>query len=77
MLRASGKLPFDQMPLLEIDGNFLSQSSAMVGNLARLGNLYGGDDTEAWFGDMFAVVIAVFPAEKSNPASSNNTFSDA
>lgn len=22
LLRASGKLPFDQMPLLEIDGNF-------------------------------------------------------
>ncbi|MDA9975417.1 glutathione S-transferase N-terminal domain-containing protein [Alphaproteobacteria bacterium] len=29
-LRAPKKLPFDQMPLLEIDGKFLSQSSAML-----------------------------------------------
>ena len=39
-LRESGKLPFDQMPLLEIDGHRLSQSSAMVRYLARRGNLY-------------------------------------
>ena len=36
-LRNSGKLPFDQMPLLEIDGSNLSQSSAMVRYLARRG----------------------------------------
>lgn len=33
--RASKKLPFDQMPLLEIDGKFLSQSSARIRYLAR------------------------------------------
>ena len=66
-LRASGKLPFDQMPLLEIDGNFLSQSSAMVRYLARLGNLYGSDDNEALLCDMFAGAIADF-AETSMQA---------
>lgn len=46
-LRASGKLPFDQMPLLELDGLNLSQSSAMIRYLARRGDLYGDDDTDA------------------------------
>ena len=53
-LRASGKLPFDQMPLLELDGMNLSQSSAMVRYLARRGDLYGDDDTDALWCDMIA-----------------------
>ena len=57
-LRASGKLPFDQMPLLEIDELNLSQSSAMVRYLARRGGLYGRDDTDAMWCDLVAGVTA-------------------
>lgn len=59
-LRASGKLPFDQMPLLEIDGLNLSQSSAMIRYLARRGGLYGRDDRDAMWCDMIAGVAADF-----------------
>ncbi len=59
-LRASGKLPFDQMPLLEIDGKCLSQSSAMIRYLARRAGLYGANDTEAMWCDMVAGVTADF-----------------
>ncbi|MBY8977537.1 glutathione S-transferase family protein [Rhodobacteraceae bacterium NNCM2] len=59
-LRASGKLPFDQIPLLEIDGNCLSQSSAMIRYLARRGNLYGASDTDAMWCDMVAGVVSDF-----------------
>ncbi len=59
-LRASGKLPFDQMPLLELDGLNLSQSSAMIRHLARCGNLYGDDDTDALWCDMVAGAAADF-----------------
>ena len=59
-LRASGKLPFDQMPLLELDGLKLSQSSAMIRYLARRGDLYGHDDTEALWCDMIAGAVADF-----------------
>ena len=59
-LRASGKLPFDQMPLLEIDGLCLSQSSAMIRYLARRGGLYGTSDTDAMWCDMIAGVVADF-----------------
>ena len=57
-LRASGKLPFDQMPLLEIDGLNLSQSSAMVRYLARRAGLYGRSDTDAMWCDLVAGVTA-------------------
>ncbi len=60
VLRASGKLPFDQMPLLEIDGQNLSQSSAMIRYLARRGGLYGHDDTDAMWCDIVAGVVADF-----------------
>ena len=53
-LRASGKLPFDQMPLLEINGLKLSQSSAMIRYLARLGGFYGESDIDAVWCDMIA-----------------------
>ena len=59
-VRASGKLPFDQMPLLEINGLCLSQSSAMIRYLARRGGLYGTNDTDAMWCDMIAGVAADF-----------------
>lgn len=59
-LRASGKLPFDQMPLLEIDGHCLSQSSAMIRYLARRGDLYGANDLDAMWCDLVAGVTADF-----------------
>ena len=59
-LRASGKLPFDQMPLLEIDGHCLSQSSAMIRYLARRGGLYGVSETDAMWCDLIAGVVADF-----------------
>ena len=59
-LRASGKLPFDQMPLLEINGLNLSQSSAMIRYLARLGGFYGQTDSDAVWCDMIVGVAADF-----------------
>ncbi|MGH1357159.1 MAG: glutathione S-transferase family protein [Burkholderiaceae bacterium] len=59
-LRATGKLPFDQMPLLEIDGHCLSQSSAMVRYLARRGGYYGKTDEQALWCDMIAAATADF-----------------
>lgn len=59
-LRAAGKLPFDQMPLLEINGLNLSQSSAMIRYLARLGGLYGDDDNDAVWCDMIVGAVADF-----------------
>ncbi len=59
-LRTTGKLPFDQMPLLELDGLNLSQSSAMIRYLARIGDLYGDDDREALWCDMIAGAVADF-----------------
>ncbi len=59
-LRASGKLPFDQIPLLEIDGHCLSQSSAMIRYLARKGDFYGDTDEDAVWCDMVAGATADF-----------------
>jgi len=59
-LRATGKLPFDQMPLLEIDGQNLSQSSAMTRYLARKHGLYGNNETDAMWCDLVAGVVADF-----------------
>ncbi len=59
-LRAAGKLPFDQMPLLEIDGLNLSQSSAMIRYLARRGGFYGETETDAVWCDMIAGAVADF-----------------
>jgi|GEM_PF-530269 len=59
-LRATGKLPFDQMPLLEIDGLNLSQSTAMIRYLARRGGFYGDDDSDALWCDMVAGATADF-----------------
>ena len=59
-LRATGKLPFDQMPLLEIDDLNLSQSSAMIRYLARRGGFYGESNQDALWCDMVAGVVADF-----------------
>ena len=59
-LRLTGKLPFDQMPLLEINGLCLSQSAAMIRYLARLGEFYGDNDQDAMMCDMFAGAVADF-----------------
>ena len=59
-LRATGKLPFDQMPLLEIDGRNLSQSSAMIRYLARRGGFYGDSDTDALWCDLIAGAVSDF-----------------
>lgn len=59
-LRATGKLPFDQMPLLEIDGLNLSQSSAMIRYLARRGGYYGNSNADALWCDMIAGAVADF-----------------
>ena len=59
-LRTTGKLPFDQMPLLEIDGHNLSQSSAMIRYLARRGGFYGDTDTDALWCDLIAGAVSDF-----------------
>ena len=59
-LRASGLPPFGQLPVLEIDGLALSQSSAMVRYLARRADLYGDSDLDAVWADMVVGVIADF-----------------
>ena len=59
-LRASGKLPFDQMPLLEIEKFNLSQSSAMIRYLARKGEYYGSTEQDAVWCDMIAGAVADF-----------------
>ena len=59
-LRASGKLPFNQMPLLEIEKLNLSQSSAMIRYLARRGEYYGSTDQDAVWCDMIAGAVADF-----------------
>ena len=59
-LRATGKLPFDQMPLLEVDDLNLSQSSAMIRYLARRGGYYGETDNDALWCDMIAGAVADF-----------------
>ena len=53
-LKSSGKLLFGQLPLLEIDGQKLTQSSAMVQYLARKHNLYGDNPAESALCDMVA-----------------------
>ena len=66
-LRNSGKLPFDQIPLLEINGMNISQSSGIIRYLARIGGYYGENEKEALYCDMFAGAIADF-AETSMQA---------
>lgn len=46
-LRDSGKLTFNQVPMLEIDGMMLTQSMAIVRHAARVGGLDGKTPTES------------------------------
>lgn len=59
-LKATGKLPFGQLPLLEIDGLCLTQSSAMIRYLARRGDLYGNTVEDAVWCDMLVGATADF-----------------
>lgn len=75
VLRASDMLPFDQLPLLEIDGLRISQTTALLRYLARRGDLYGDDTTDALWCDMVAGVAADLaePAILAAFASSHDT----
>lgn len=59
-LKATGKLLFHQLPLLEIDGNNLTQSTAIIRYLARKGDLYGDTADEVLMCDMVAGATADF-----------------
>jgi hypothetical protein len=59
-LRASGRPPFNQLPLLEFEGLELSQSSAMIRHLARRGGFYGDEDVERTIIDMVVGAVADF-----------------
>ncbi|VDI61727.1 glutathione S-transferase [Mytilus galloprovincialis] len=52
-LKKSGKLLYNQVPLLEIDGLELVQTGAIVRYLARKYNMYGSNDQEAVKVDMY------------------------
>ena len=56
----SEKLPFNQLPLLELDDMKLSQSSAMISYLARRGNLYGDTIEDALLCDMLVGAVIDF-----------------
>jgi glutathione S-transferase len=60
VLRPSGKLPFDQLPLLEIDGYRISQTTALLRDNARRGDLYGDVNADSLWCDMIAGVAADF-----------------
>jgi len=59
-LKATGKLLFNQLPLLEIDGKNLTQSTATIRYLARKGNLYGDTADDVLMCDMVAGATADF-----------------
>ena len=51
-LRATGKLLFNQLPLVEIGGENITQSIALVQHVARIGGLYGDTIADAVRCDM-------------------------
>eukprot|EP01126_Amoeba_proteus_P023840 TRINITY_DN2396_c0_g2_i1.p1 TRINITY_DN2396_c0_g2~~TRINITY_DN2396_c0_g2_i1.p1 ORF type:complete len:231 (+),score=56.60 TRINITY_DN2396_c0_g2_i1:3-695(+) len=53
-LKASGVLPYGQVPILEIEGKVIAQSKAIERFLARRFNLYGTTDLEAALIDRFS-----------------------
>lgn len=59
-LRSSGVAPFGQLPILEIDGMRISQTTATTRYLARRADLYCDDDRERAWADMVAGVTADF-----------------
>jgi glutathione S-transferase len=55
MTALKAKLPFGQIPALEVDGVFLGQNDSLSRLAARLANLYPGDIIEAAKSDMIDV----------------------
>eukprot|EP01126_Amoeba_proteus_P023841 TRINITY_DN2396_c0_g3_i1.p1 TRINITY_DN2396_c0_g3~~TRINITY_DN2396_c0_g3_i1.p1 ORF type:complete len:211 (+),score=38.41 TRINITY_DN2396_c0_g3_i1:61-693(+) len=53
-LKASGILPYGQVPILEVEGKVLAQSRAIERFLARRFNLYGSTDLETALIDRFS-----------------------
>ncbi|CEL96819.1 unnamed protein product [Vitrella brassicaformis CCMP3155] len=53
-LKGEGELPFDQVPILEVDGMVLAQSQAIVRYIARKHGLMGGTELDNAFADMVA-----------------------
>eukprot|EP01126_Amoeba_proteus_P023839 TRINITY_DN2396_c0_g1_i1.p1 TRINITY_DN2396_c0_g1~~TRINITY_DN2396_c0_g1_i1.p1 ORF type:complete len:211 (+),score=33.38 TRINITY_DN2396_c0_g1_i1:61-693(+) len=53
-LKASGILPYGQVPILEVEGKVLAQSRAIERFLGRRFNLYGSTDLEAALIDRFS-----------------------
>jgi glutathione S-transferase len=53
-------MPFGQVPVLEVDGQFLSQSYAIARYIARKHGLAGQDDWEQAQVDMYADCIKDF-----------------
>ena len=71
-LCATGKLPLYQLSLLEINDQKLSQSSAMIRYLARIGGFYDESDTDAVWCDMIAGSVADY-AETAMQAAFQST----
>lgn len=59
-LKATGKLLFNQLPLLEIDGKNLTQSTAIIRYLACKGDFYGDTADDRLMCDMVAGATADF-----------------
>lgn len=59
-LKASGALPFDQVPLLEVDGKKLAQSKAIERYLARTFGLYGATTLDSALIDSFSEGVTDF-----------------
>jgi len=57
-LQASGKLPFNQLPVLEHNGVVLAQSMAIARYLAKLYGLYGNSALEGALADMIVDGVA-------------------
>lgn len=51
-MQASGKLPFNQLPILEHNGVVLAQSNSIARYLAKLYGLYGNTPIEGALADM-------------------------
>eukprot|EP01114_Cavostelium_apophysatum_P022200 TRINITY_DN795_c0_g1_i1.p1 TRINITY_DN795_c0_g1~~TRINITY_DN795_c0_g1_i1.p1 ORF type:complete len:215 (+),score=40.96 TRINITY_DN795_c0_g1_i1:56-700(+) len=59
-LKATGALPFDQTPILEIDGIKIAQSRAISRYVARKYGLYGKDEKQGAIADMVVDAINDF-----------------
>jgi len=59
-MKAAGSLPYNQWPVLEVDGALLSQSMAIVRFLGARFGLAGDNDIEAAEADSFSVAVYDF-----------------